>query len=141
VEKEQLKKLIEADSEASGFAAADQWVECSERCSMVAPMARRLVTAEEVELHAAENGTLAAITIARESAETPNIVKGMCITFLYWLNKGRAIDFDLPKVRQMVGGLIQAQLVTQEQADELAAMADMPQTFTPIECRIAMRGN
>ncbi len=135
---EQLRTLIESDQEALAHWNAGRHAACAERCGDIAPTVRRLVTADEIQLHASKNGTWAAITLARESAETPLQIKGVCITFLDWIKSGRAVDFDLPEVQQMVGGLIASTLVTQQQADNLEAMADQKQTFTTDDVQQAM---
>ena len=135
----ELKTLIESDSEALTHWNAGRHVACAARCSEIAPTVRRLVTADEIQLHASKNGTWATITLARESAETPLQIKGVCITFLDWIKSGRAVDFDLPEVQAMVAGLIASTLVTQQQADELDAMADEKQVFTTDDVEQAMR--
>jgi hypothetical protein len=134
----ELKTLIESDSEALTLWKAGRHAACAVRCSVIAPTVRRLVTADEIQLHASKNGTWAAITLARESSETPVLIKGVCITFLDWIKSGRAIDFDLSEVQQMVGGLIQSQLVSAEQAAQLDAMANEKQTFTTDDVQQAM---
>lgn len=136
----ELKTLIESDSEALAHWNAGRHAACAARCGDIAATVRRLVTADEIQLHASKNGTWAAITLARESDETPLQIKGVCITFLDWIKSGRAVDFDLPEVQQMVGGLIQSTLVSQEQADQLNAMANESQTFTTDDVQQAMRG-
>jgi hypothetical protein len=134
----ELKTLIESDSEASQYWADRRDAACAARCSVIAPQIRRLVTADEIQLHSSKNGTWAAITLARESPETPLQIKGVCITFLDWVKSGRSVDFDLPEVTQMVGGLIQSGLVTQEQAAELDAIGYESHTFTTDDVQQAM---
>jgi hypothetical protein len=135
----ELKTLIESDQQALSQWHSGRHDACAARCGEIAPTVRSLVTADEIQLHASKNGTWAAITLARESDETPLQIKGVCITFLDWIKSGRAVDFDLPEVQQMVGGLIASTLVTQQQADELDAMADQLQTFTTDDVQQAMR--
>jgi hypothetical protein len=137
----ELKTLIESDQEATAFAVAEQWVECAERSAAIAPAVRNPVDGGLVQKIASMNGVWAKITLARESSETPPQIKGICITFLDWVRKDWRIDFDLPEVQTMLGGLIQSGLVTEQEVAVLDAAANTPQTFTPIECRIAMRGN
>jgi hypothetical protein len=134
----ELKTLIESDAEASQCWADRRDAACAARCSVIAPKLRRLVTADEIQLHSSKNGTWAAITLARESAETPLQIKGVCITFLDWVRSGRSVDFDLPEVQGMVGGLIQSGLVTEQQAAELDAMGYESQTFTTDDVQQAM---
>lgn len=134
----ELKTLIESDQQALTHWNAGRHAACAVRCGDIAPTVRRLVTADEIQLHASRNGTWAKITLAREADDTPVQIKGVCITFLDWIKSGRAVDFDLPEVQQMVGGLIASTLVTQQQADELEAMADHLQTFTTDDVQQAM---
>lgn len=136
----ELKTLIESDQQALAHWNAGRHAACAARCGDIAPTVRRLVTADEIQLHASRNGTWAAITLARESDETPLQIKGVCITFLDWIKSGRAVDFDLSEVQSMVAGLIDSTLVTQQQADELDAMANKKQTFTTDDVQQAMRG-
>jgi hypothetical protein len=126
----ELKALIESDQTASDHFAAGRDLQCAERCTAIATTVRMPVPAADIQYDAAINGVWAAITIARESAETPQQIKGICITFLDWIKSGRPIDFDMPQVQQMLGGLVMSGLVTQEQAEALADRANTPQTIT-----------
>jgi hypothetical protein len=126
----ELKTLIESDAEALGHFAASRDQLCAERCSAIAPTIRVPVPAADIQYDASVNGVWAKITIARESAATPDEIKGICITFLDWIKSGRPIDFDMPEVQQMLGGLVLSELVTQEQADALDSQATVPQVIT-----------
>lgn len=136
----ELKTLIESDQQALIAASASRWRDCAVRASAIAPAIRQTVDGGIVQKIASMNGVWAKITLARESAETPDAVKGICITFLDWVRKDWRIDFDLPEVEAMLAGLIQAGVVTQGEADEIDAAANTPQSFTPAECRFAMTG-
>ena len=129
----ELKTLIESDQQALAHFSAGRDVQCAERCSAIAATIRKPVPAAEIQYDAAINGVWATITIARESAETPPQIKGICITFLDWIKSGRPIDFDMPQVQKMLGGLVLSGLVTQEQADALADRANTPQVITVSE--------
>jgi hypothetical protein len=135
---DELKTLIESDEQASQYWADRRDAACAARCSVIAPPVRKPVPAEDIQYDAALNGVWAGITIARESSETPQQIRGICITFLDWIKSGRPIDFDMPEVQQMLGGLVLSGLVTQEQADSLALRADTPQTFTTDDVQQAM---
>jgi hypothetical protein len=128
--RDELRKLIESDPDAAKRFAVGDDTGCAARCSEIAPAVRSPVSAADIQYHASINGVWAAITIARESAETPPQIKGICITFLDWIKSARPIDFDMPQVQQMLGGLVQSGLVTQEQADALADRANTSQTIT-----------
>jgi hypothetical protein len=127
---EELKTLIQSDEEASEHFAASRDRLCAARCSAIAPTIRVPVSSADIQYSAAINGVWAGITIARESAETPQQIRGICITFLDWIKSGRPIDFDMLEVQQMLGGLVLSGLVTQEQADALDSQATVPQVIT-----------
>jgi hypothetical protein len=67
-------------------------------------------------------------------------VKGICITFVDWIDHSSTLDFDLPQVQAMAGGLVLAGICTQAQYDALSALGNQSQSFTALECRVAMRG-
>ena len=136
----ELKTLIESDSEANTAAKENRWRDCATRASVIAPSIRQPVDGGLVQKIASMNGVWAKIVLARESSETPAPIKGICITFLDWVRKDWRIDFDLPEVQAMLGGLIQSELVTDEEVAVLDAAANIAQTITPAECRFAMIG-
>ena len=135
---EQLKALIESDATATASAAIGADAECAARCSVIAPHVRQPVSAADVQYTASVNGVWATITLARESTQTPDQIKGICITFLDWIRSGRAIDFDMTEVQQMLGGLIQSGLVSQAQADTLNEQGSVPQVITADQVSAAM---
>ena len=126
----ELKALIESDAEALGHFLASRDQLCAERCSVIAPTIRVPVPAADIQYDASVNGVWAKITIARESADTPDEIKGVCITFLDWIKSGRPIDFDMPEVVGMLAGLVAVGLVTQQQATDMDAQATVGQTFS-----------
>jgi hypothetical protein len=127
---DELKALIESDQTASDHFAAGRDIQCAERCTEIAPTIREPVDGGLVQKIASINGVWAKIVLARESSETPAPIKGICITFLDWVRKDWRIDFDLPEVQAMLGGLIQSGLVTEQEVAVLDAAADTPQTIT-----------
>ena len=127
---EQLKTLIESDAEAAAHFAASRDQLCAERCSVIAPAIRVPVPASDIQYDASVNGVWANITLARESADTPLHIKGICLTFLDWIKSGRPIDFDMVEVQAMLAGLVAAGLVTAQQAVDMDAQATVRQTFT-----------
>lgn len=130
---DELRTLIQSDAEAAAHFASGRDVQCAERCSAVAPTLRQPVDGGLVQKIASMNGVWAKIVLARESAATPDVIKGICITFLDWVRKDWRIDFDLPEVQQMLGGLIQSGLVTQQEVAQLDAAANTAQTITANE--------
>ena len=127
---EELKALIESDAVALAHFLASRDQLCAERCCVIAPTIRVPVPAADIQYDAAINGVWAAITIARESAETPPQIKGICITFLDWVKSGRPIDFDMPEVVGMLAGLVAVGLVTSQQAIDMDARATVAQIIT-----------
>jgi hypothetical protein len=136
----ELKTLIESDSEALAHWNAGRHAACAARCSVIAPVIRQPVDGGLIQKIASMNGVWAKITLARESAETPDQIKGICITFLDWVRKDWRIDFDLPEVEAMLGGLLQSGLVTAEEVAALYAAANVPQVFTTDDVQEAMKG-
>jgi hypothetical protein len=136
----ELKTLIESDSEALAHWNAGRHAACAARCSVIAPVIRQPVDGGLIQKIASMNGVWAKITLARESAETPDQIKGICITFLDWVRKDWRIDFDLPEVEAMLGGLLQSGLVTAEEVAALDAAANVPQVFTTDDVQEAMKG-
>ena len=134
----ELKTLIESDSEALAHWNAGRHAACSARCGEIAPTLRQPVDGGLVQKIASMNGVWAKITLARESSETPSQIKGICITFLDWIRKDWRIDFDLPEVQTMLGGLIQSGLVTEQEVSVLDSAANVPQTFSTDDVQQAM---
>jgi hypothetical protein len=126
----ELKALIESDSVALAHFSASRDQLCAERCSVIAPTIRVPVPAADIQYDASVNGVWANITLARESADTPLQIKGICLTFLDWIKSGRPIDFDMVEVQAMLAGLVAAGLVTSQQAINMDAQATVGQTFT-----------
>jgi hypothetical protein len=136
----ELKTLIESDSETLAHWNAGRHAACAARCSVIAPVIRQPVDGGLIQKIASMNGVWAKITLARESSETPDAIKGICITFLDWVRKDWRIDFDLPEVEAMLGGLLQSGLVTAEEVAALDAAANVPQVFTTDDVQQAMKG-
>jgi len=134
----ELRILIESDAQASQHWADRRDAACAERCSAIAPKARRMVTAREIQVFSLTNGTWAAIKLAREHAETPLQVKGACITFIDLVDAGINIDFTLAEVQTATATLVSAGLVTLEQAADLEAIGYESQIFTTDDVQKAM---
>lgn len=83
----------------------------------------------EIATWAAENGVMAGLWAAERATETPAALYGAIktlLTVLERLDEWRIVDEDrhlTPAASQMTAGLIQAGIMTMEQAYELAAMA------------------
>jgi hypothetical protein len=138
---EQLKILIESDATAAAAATAEDWVACAAQCGVVAPTIRVPVPSSDVRREASLSGVWATMVLAsRESSAATDEVKGICVTFVDWIDHSSTLDFDLPQVQAMAAGLVAAGICTQAQYDALSALGDQSQTFSALECRVAMRG-
>ena len=138
---EELKALIESDATAAAAATAEDWVACATQCGIIAPTIRVPVPSLDVRREASLSGVWATMVLAsRESSAATDDVKGTCITFVDWIDHSSTLDFDLPQVQAMAAGLVAAGICTQAQYDDLSALGDQSQTFTALECRVAMRG-
>ena len=85
----------------------------------------RLVGTWEVKKKAITDGYWAAIVIASQRTDIPVEVRGLCISAIAWLDdpKIQTIDFSLPSTHALVGGLVASGIATQQQADDLTALA------------------
>jgi hypothetical protein len=138
---EELKILIESDATAAAAATAEDWVACAAQCGIIAPTIRVPVPSLDVRREASLSGVWATMVLAsRESSAATDDVKGICITFIDWIDHSSTLDFDLPQVQAMAAGLVAAGICTQAQYDDLSALGDQSQTFSALECRVAMRG-
>lgn len=127
----ELKALVESDAEAKTL--FDNGIDnaCAERCSAIAPHITVPVSTSDVRRTAAISGALAKIKMASwESSSAPPEIKGVCLTFLDWLDHAESFDFTLAEVQAMAAALIAANIVTQQQFAALTALSQKPQTFT-----------
>jgi hypothetical protein len=87
---------------------------------------RRPVPTWLVRQTAIEGGYWPALVEARES--TTPAIRGLAITVLAWIDDQsgtiQTVDLDRPAVVAMRAALVQAGIVTQQQADALSALAD-----------------
>ena len=122
-----LRALIDSDPEAAAMFAAGNDAGCRDRLVVIAPKIRVPVGAADIKYYAVVSGAWAKIKLAIASPVAPDAIKAACISFIDWVDSGRPIDFDLPIVQQMLGGLVQAGLVDQATAD----LMDQLQTVAP----------
>lgn len=130
---QELKTLIESDPTAHALMIAAEDQQCAERINAIAPPKRELVAAADLQYFAAINGIWARLRLAIGNTSTPDLIKGVCITFIDWVDAGRPIDLDNPAVAEMLGALVAAGLVTAEQQTALMALANKAQHVTAIE--------
>lgn len=83
----------------------------------------------DIKKHALENGYWPNLVMARRDVNTPAQVLVPIISALDWIddpgNKTATLDFDNPKVVEMLAGLVATGMMTQVQADNLNALADV----------------
>lgn len=88
---------------------------------------RRLVETWRVKQYAIEQGIWPQIVLIREDDSQEDLVlRGLCVSVVSWIDDPgiQTIDVDLPKVREMLGGLVAYTIATQEQASAIIAMGD-----------------
>lgn len=134
----ELKTLILSDPQATQLFNLPDDAACAERCNVIAPdvITRELVDNWEFKKHAIENGYWAVVVIFSEAGATvpgtdppqpvPFNVRGLCISVLAWLTdpKIEKTDMDLPSTQLMIGGLLQAGIITNQHAQELSNLAN-----------------
>lgn len=95
---------------------------------------RQLVETWRVKQYAIEQGMWAKLKLAKDSSIAPDELKGLCISILDWIDdsagKIQTVDMDLPSVQYMLGGLVQAELATQEQVNAIIAMGSTTVAWT-----------
>lgn len=134
---QQLKTLILGDSAASALFAEKQDQQCAIRINAIAPPVRARALADDLQYYAAVNGIWAKVRLAAQSATTPDAIKGVCVTFVDWIEAGRPIDLDLPAVGAMLDALVAATIVTTAQKAEILALGNKPQVVTALEVEFA----
>ena len=134
---QQLKAFILADSAAAALFAQKQDQLCTERVNAIAPPVRSLVDAADLQHYASLNGIWAKVRLAESDVNTPDSIKGVCVTFVDWVQAGKPIDLDLPQVGAMLDALVAATLVTSDQKVEILALGNKPQVVTALEVEFA----
>jgi hypothetical protein len=127
---QELLSLIQGDTEASAHFIEGNDFACAQRCVAIAAQIQNPVPHGELLQVMALNGSWAAIELARANPQVPDQIKGICITLIRWIDEKYRLDFSLPAVQQMIGGLVQAAVISQEQADQAVATSWGPQVIT-----------
>ena len=94
---------------------------------------RQLVPTWRVKQYAIEQGIWPKIVLVREDNEQSDLVlRGLCISVVSWIDDPsiETIDVDLPKVQEMLGGLVAYTIATQEQAAAIVAMGSVTVPWT-----------
>lgn len=93
----------------------------------VSASTRRAVPLAALLATAALNGSYAAVKAAAESEAAPAQVRGVCASVLVLLSGVfQEVNLDDPQVQTNWGALTQAGVLTQVQASEIDALADVP---------------
>lgn len=93
----------------------------------VSASTRRAVPLAALLATAALNGAYAAVKAAAESEAAPAQVRGVCASVLVLLSGVfQEVNLDDPRVQTNWGALTQAGVLTQVQASEIDALADVP---------------
>lgn len=94
---------------------------------------RELVPTWKIKQYAMEQGIWGTLRIASKDAEQLP-VRGLAITVLDWIDdvsgKIQSVDLDLASTQTMLGGLVQCQLATQQQAEAISALATVVKKWT-----------
>lgn len=94
---------------------------------------RQLVPTWQVKQYAIEQGIWPKIVLIREDTEQSDLVlRGLCVSVVSWIDDPsiQTIDVDLPKVQEMLGGLVAYAIATQEQAAAIIAMGSVTVPWT-----------
>lgn len=101
--------------------------EAAEALNAPSQPTRREVPARELIATAVLNGAYAAVKAAAESEAAPAQVRGVCASVLVLLSGVfQEVNLDDPRVQTNWGALTQAGVLTQVQASEIDALADVP---------------
>lgn len=128
----EIKTLILSDAVALSLFTASDDFECAQRITAIAPKTRGPISASELQYYAAINGIWAKIRLAA-MGNTADSVKGVCLTIIDWVSAGKAIDVDLPPVKDMLTALVEWSIVDQTQYGEILSLANQAQTITALE--------
>jgi hypothetical protein len=94
---------------------------------------RQLVPTWRVKQYAIEQAIWPKIVLVREDNEQSDLVlRGLCISVVSWIDDPsiETIDVDLPKVQEMLAGLVAYAIATQEQASAIVAMGSVTVAWT-----------
>ena len=121
----ELYNLIQTDTQATTFTTIGDDTSCASRINEIAPFINKPVQAGAIKELAAKTGVWATLSLAKDKVELSDSIRGICITFLDWVNSGYKLDFELPEVQGMIDALVSSTLVTAEQAATFKAMGQV----------------
>ena len=126
----QLLTLIASDAQATAYFNAGNDEACAARCTAIAPPVRQPVPADRVQEIASLNGMWGMLKIAALNTALSNPPRGAAVSFIDWIEQGRALNPDNPAVQQMAGVLVSYSLATAEQIAQISDAANTPQVIT-----------
>lgn len=129
----ELYTLIQSDTEAKAAYDVSNDVVCAARCGVIAPTVRTPVPAEDVQFYTTAAGFWGAIKRVAQNPNASEPPQIAAISFIDWITSGRSLNFDSPNVQALAAQLVTAGLVTQQHIDQLSALMDVPQKFTPAD--------
>ena len=126
----ELLTLIASDTQATAYFNAGNDESCAARCTAIAPPVRQPVPADMVQEIASLNGMWGMLKIAALNTSLSNPPRGAAVSFIDWIEQGRALNPDNPAVQQMAGVLVSYSLATAEQIAQISDAANTPQVVT-----------
>jgi len=126
----ELLTLIASDPQATAYFNAGNDEACAARCSEIAPPVRQAVPADKVQEIASLSGMWGMLKIAALNTSLSNPPRGAAVSFIDWIEAGRALNPDNPAVQAMAATLISYSLATAEQIAQISDAANTPQVIT-----------
>ena len=126
----ELLTLIASDAQATAFFSAGNDEACAARCTAIAPPLRQPVPADRVQEIASLNGMWGMLKIAALNTSLSNPPRGAAVSFIDWIEQGRALNPDNAAVQQMAATLVSYSLATAEQIAQISDAANTPQIIT-----------
>ena len=126
----ELLTLISSDPQATAFFQAGNDEACAARCTAIAPPVRQPVPADRVQEIASLNGMWGMLKIAALNTALSNPPRGAAVSFIDWIEAGRALNPDNPAVQSMAATLVSYSLATAEQIAQISDAANTPQVIT-----------
>ena len=126
----ELLTLIASDAQATAYFQQGNDEACAARCTAIAPPLRQPVPADRVQEIASLNGMWGMLKIAALNTSLSNPPRGAAVSFIDWIEQGRALNPDNAAVQQMAATLVSYSLATAEQIAQISDAANTPQIIT-----------
>lgn len=129
---------IDADPEATQWAAVANDAACAERLTAIWPPVRRSIPADEVMAVAVRRGRWGSIALACHEPAFEFVVRATAKTLVDWVQAGKSIDVTLAEVGVMINTLKGPGLIDDADVAAIEALAWERITIAPIQVSIAM---